>query len=34
MEYTDWSPQLKLFFSLEGVDINDDDALAVFTQEV
>ena len=24
----------RLFFSLEGVDINDDDALAAFTQQV
>lgn len=24
----------RLFFSLEGVDINDDDALAAFTQHV
>ena len=24
----------RLFFSLEGVDINDDDALAAFTQKV
>jgi hypothetical protein len=24
----------RLFFSLQGVDINDDDALAAFTQQV